>query len=315
MMGMSMTTNMTHAEHEISDGLVQLRFADDDGNVRDIDAAELAEVLQGLVELTSQLAKAGAFGDGIPPQVRVRPPKEGSFIVEAIVVWSLANPEAALGMALTTGATLAKGIDIGLKKLRGLEPTDFEFLDNGDVKLKWPGNKVDQIPVEVWNQLRAMKRPTRKALRKIMAPLGDDVQRLEVRQGRVDETTDELLNTPPEAVADLSDFRSAALEPVEAPEVVTSFDAEARLRSIDFRPGEKWRVETNVGSRLAYMDDPAFLLELDRGMALHKNDIFNVKIREIRTTTDGRMSREWFLIDVKRKRRGDEDDNDAPTSS
>ena len=294
------------------DGLVQLRFADDDGNVHDIDASELAQVLEGLVEFTSQLAKAGAFGDGIPPQVRVRPPKQGSFVVEA-VIWAGENPEAAFGMVATTGAAVVMGIKTGLKVLRGGMVATFDPLPNDYVRVNWVDGTASQLTVQTWDRLQAMKKPTRRALRKIMAPLGDDVQRLEVRQGGAAETSDDLLNTEPEVVAVRSDFASAATEPDEAEDVIDTFEVEAQLRSIDFRPGEKWRVETKFGTRLAHMDDQKFLAELDRGMAIHKNDIFNVKIREVRSQKDGRTTREWWLIDVLRKKRGDQDDNDSPT--
>lgn len=48
----------------VENGVVQLRFADMDDSVMDLNAAEAAEVLQGMVEFTGQLARAGALGDG-----------------------------------------------------------------------------------------------------------------------------------------------------------------------------------------------------------------------------------------------------------
>lgn len=297
------------------DGLVQLRFSDEAGNIHDINAAEMAEALQGLVSFTSDMAKSGLFGDGVPPEVRVRPPHEGSFIVEAVLMWAGENPEGAIGSAVTAGGALVQALNIGIKKLRGDDLTDFEYLDNGDVKLNWKAGKVDQIPSQVWDRLRVMKRPTRKSLRNIMAPLSDDVDYLEVREGAANESTAEVLESDPAMIVDRTDYRIAAAEINEVDEEIETFEAEATLKGIDFRPGEKWFIQTVYGSRRATMDDNEFALELDRGMALHKRDLFDVTIREVRTIKNGRTTREWSLIKVVRKRRGGDDDNDESTSA
>lgn len=294
---------------DLADGLVQLRFSDEAGRVHDLNAAEMAETLQGLVEFTSQMAKAGLFGDGPPPELRVRPPQEGSFILEAVLQWAGENPEGTVGYALAAGGALAQGINMGLKRLRGEEPKDFELLDNGDVKVIWPNDRVNQVPAKVWDQLQATKKPTRKALRKLMAPLSDDADSLEVRDGTVDETTDDILRSEPEVVASRSDYRTAVVEPDDTSENVSTFEAEAQLTSIDFRPGEKWRIKTLDGTRQAMMEDEEFLRQVDKGMALHKNDIFDVTIREVSTNKNGRTTRDWSLIKVNRKRRGEDDGN------
>lgn len=293
--------------HEVEDGVVQLRFADNDGEVRDLIAAEMVEVLQGLVEFTSDMSKRGLFGDGVEPEVRVRPPKEGSFIIEAIVTWAAANPEAAIGTALSSGAAITQAINVGIKKIRGEEPQDFDHLPNGNVKVIWPNHKVNEIPRATWDRLNAMKRPTRSALRKLLVPLGDGADTLEVRDGAVAESTEELLRSDPEAVATRADYREVATQSDDIEEATRTFETEARLQSIDFRPGEKWRVETVAGSRLATMEDEQFLLELDRGAALHKDDIFELELREHRTTKNERTSTEWAITRVIRKRRGGDD--------
>ncbi|NWL32996.1 hypothetical protein [Paenarthrobacter nitroguajacolicus] len=296
---------------ELADGLVQLRFSDEKGQIHDLNAAEMAETLQGLVEFTSQMAKAGLFGDGPSPELRVRPPQEGSFILEAVLAWAGENPEEAVGTALATGGALVQGLNMGLRRLRGAEPKDFDYLDNGDVKVVWADDKVDQVPAKVWDQLRAEKKQTRKALRKIMAPLSDDADSLEVRDGTAAETTDEILRTEPEAVASRDDYRTAVVEVDDISERTDTFEAEAQLTSIDFRRGEKWRIKTLDGTRQAMMEDEEFLRQVDKGMALHKNDIFDVTIREVSTTKNGRTTRDWSLIKVIRKRRGEDDGNDG----
>jgi hypothetical protein len=286
---------------------MQLRFADEEGQIQDLNAAELAEVLQGLVEFTGQMARAGLFGDGPPPEVRVRPPQEGSFIVEALLSWTGDNPEAALGMALTTGGALMGALGAAIRKLRGVQVTDFEYLDNGNVKVKWADNSVSEIPQSAWRQLKTQKRTTKRSLRKLLAPLGDDADRLEVRNGRTDAETRDLLVAEAPLVVDRTDYRIAAAESDDIEEEVSTFEAEAQLRSIDFRAGEKWRVRTPRGTRQATIEDEDFLRQLDEGMALHKNDLFDVTIREVATTRNDRTTREWALEKVARTRRGGDD--------
>lgn len=298
---------------ELADGLVQLRYSDEGGTIHDLNAAEMAEALQGLVELNSQMAKAGLYGEGAPPELRVRPPQEGSFIIETVLQWAAENPEGAATVYGTVGGALTGVIRMGVRLVRGDEVDDFEYLDNGNVKVKWKHGSPEEVPQKVWNELQTKKRRTRKSLSKIMAPLGDDADRLEIRDGNTAETTDEIMQTEPDLVVGRDDYRAAVQEVDDISENVSQFDAEARLRTIDFRRGEKWTVKTVYGTRKATIEDEEFLLLLDRGMALHKNDIFDVTIHEVVTNKNGRNSTEWSLIRVTRKKRGEDDDD--PTSS
>ncbi|WP_417373026.1 hypothetical protein [Glutamicibacter protophormiae] len=295
----------------IADGLVQLRFADEAGKVKDISASEMAESLQGLVEFTNQLSKTGMFGTGLAPEVRVRPAQEGSFILEAMLQWGSENPEAWGALHSTASGLFVQAVNVGFKRLRSETYTDYEYLDNGNVKVLWRDSTPDELPMKTWDTLRKMKRPTKRALRKIMAPLGDDVDRLEFRDASVRKTTQEILSTNAEVVAVRSDYRIAAAEEDEVETFIETFEAEAQLESIDFRPGEKWQVKTLHGKRKALVVDEDFLRDLDKGMALHKNDIFSVTICETRTVKNGRTSREWELVKVARKKRGDTDDSDG----
>lgn len=304
---------------EIADGVVQLRFTDEQDTVYAINAAEVAEVLNGLVEFTSDMAKRGLFGDGVPPEVRVRPVREGSFVleVEAIVRWALRDPGAALGDvsgAITVAGALLKGINVGLKQLRGTTLDDVEDFANGNVKLKWSDGDVQEVPRASWEQLNAMPKKTRRALRKIMAPLSDQAERLELRDAAAGADSAEVMKQQPQAVATRVEYREAVIEPEEgSPEESETFTAEATMESIDFRPGQKWRVKTDRGTRLASIEDDEFLRGLDEGEPLHKSDLFEVTILENRTTTNGRMSRSWTVVKARRTKRGT-DDGDASAS-
>lgn len=301
---------------EFQDGLVQLRFSDDEGNIKDINAAEMAEALQGLVSFSSEMAKSGLFGHGMAPEVRVRPPKEGSFIIEALVMWAGENPEAAMGTALTAGGGVVQALNVGMKKLRGTEVEEFEFLDDGKfVKVKWKNGPAQQVARPVWDRLQTMKRPTRKALRQILAPLSDDADQLEIRDGSAAATTQEVLSTAPDVVAAREDYRLAVAEPDDSEEEVSVFETEATLNSVDFRPGQKWRISTPEGKRQATIEDVDFLRRLDEGLALHKSDILDVEISEVKTTSKGRTKRDWTIINVIRIRPGANHDDRESSST
>lgn len=306
---------ITRDREEIGDGVVQLRFVDEADNVTDISATDLAEVLEGLVQFTSELAKSGEFGDGPAPRIRIRAPKEGSFVLEAIV-WVQENPIATTGLAAFTGAAAAAAgksvvdaIGAGIRSLRGQRPVDFDYLENGDVKVKWPDNSVSQVRRETWEKLQQMKRPTRSALSKLLTPLNTDADTLEVRDASVDATTDEILSTPAEAVAIRTDYLTAIQEAEETYENERIFETEAVLRTIDFDNTAKWRVKTtHEGTRTATIEDVQFLRGLDRGDAIHKNDIFWLKVKENTIKEPGKNARtEWAVIEVRRTRRGDTD--------
>ncbi len=117
------------------------------------------------------------------------------------------------------------------------------------------------------------------------------------------------VSTPAEAVAIRGDYLSAITEPDDSFENERIFETEATLGSIDFGTNQKWRVETTrEGTRKANIEDLDFLHGLDRGDAIHKNDIFWLKIRETVTKERGRnASTEWAVIEVKRTKRGDTD--------
>jgi hypothetical protein len=300
---------------EITDGVLQLRFADEGNTVHAINAAEVAQVLQGLVEFTSDMAKHGLFGDGMPPEVKVRPVREGSFVVEAVLQFTNDNPTVTTMLGGAAGTVLAKTVGVAVKTLRGSKVKSAQEMSNGSMLVEWTGGGVNEVPRDVWRRLNAMKRPTRKAMQKLMAPLGDEADVLELRSGDLDTPSSELMDGEPAFVATPSDYRDAAYESEEVEEEVETFNTEARLQSIDFRPGQKWRVATKDGTRLATIEDEDFLRGLDEGIPLHKNDIFEVTVREVRTTSNGRTTTDWSITEARRTKRGTDDGDALPARS
>lgn len=308
-------------DEQPSKDLVQLRFADEHNDVKNLSAAEMASVLQGLVEITSQIHKTGSFGDGLSPEVRVRPPKEGSFIIEiqmayqSVMDWSAANPEAATALAATAGAAFTKAVQTGRRVLQGNRPVEVSDMADGQVSVKWQDGGTNTMPRQTWDKLNAMPRPTKRAFRKLLTPLSDEADSLEIREGSSTQSTEEILRNEPTVLADRNDYRAALSEPDDTTESVRTFEAEAQLQSVDFQSGEKWRIKTLDRTRNAAIEDREFLRELDNGLALHKNDIFNVTIRETTTIANGRTSRDWVVTEVVRVRNGGLDPNDGQSAS
>ncbi|ROP60319.1 hypothetical protein [Curtobacterium sp. ZW137] len=300
---------------EITDGVMQLRFADDSNSVHALNAAEVAEVLQGIVEFTSDMAKHGLFGDGMPPEVKVRPVREGSFIIDAILQFASDNPEVATALSGGAGVVITKAAEIAVKVLRGTPMESAQEMSDGGMIITWKGGGVNTVPKDAWRRINAMKRPTRKAVQKLLAPLANEAEVLELRGGDVNTPSEALSSAEPEFVATPSDFRDASFEADDVEEEVETFETEARLQSIDFRPGQKWRVATTDGTRLATIEDEEFLRGLDEGIALHKNDIFQVTIREVRTITNGRVATDWSITNARRTKRGSDDGDALPARS
>lgn len=316
---------------EIANGVVQLRFVGEGGEGNEIGALELAESLQGLVALTKELNSAGEFGSGPAPVLRVRPPTEGSFVIDALV-WVQSNPITNTGLVLAgvagtaaakqigtaAGKAVVSAISVGVRRLRGEQPKDFERLENGDVKVRWPDDSVSEVRAATWDKLQQMKRPTRQALQKLLTPLNGEASKLELRDGTVDEDSKAILASPVEAVARREDYLEASVEVDEPFEDERLFESEARIRGLDFDNKKKWRIETtNEGSRQATIEDTAFLASLDEpGQAIHKNDIFWVKVREVHAKERGKnATTDWIVTEVRRTKRGEVDDSTGDASS
>lgn len=301
------------SEEEQLNGLVQLRFQDSAESLDSLRYSDLTEVLDGLADLQRQLHSAGALGEGSAAELRVRPPAQGSFIIEAIFDWTSQNPEAALGTALAIGGAITKAIDVGVKLARGNQVTDFELLDNGNVKLNWIDKSVDQVPYHVWEMLRKEKRKTKKALAKIMAPLSDDADQLSVAHGTLDPEAGDVVIAATDIELSKQDYR--AVQPSdETTETETVFETEATLLDISFESADRWRVRTPLGTRTATIEDQEFLNAVASGRPLHADDIFNVTIRETAVTKNERTTTTWALTKVNRKQRGGDGGTSTPTS-
>ncbi|WP_269303411.1 hypothetical protein [Aeromicrobium sp. HA] len=278
----------------------------DGSDLHELRAAHVAEVLQGVVELSSDFAKAGAFGDDLFAEVLVRPAREGSFEIE--VVRAVQEFASSVGVEGSVGVpTLGAVLWWATRSMRA-EVKDFSHLENGNVKVVWQDDTVQEVPREAWDELNKRKRRRKKQLRKIMAPLSDPrVEALKVA-GEDSEPEEDAEDAPQAYTLTRSDYDAVRPED-DVRKRRRVFETEAQPAAVDFYSGEKWRVRTPEGTRTATVEDEAFLARVDRGLALHKTDIFVLRIREDVVKKNGRTTKTWTILEVKSHRRAAGDDS------
>jgi hypothetical protein len=304
---------VSHMAIDPSDGVVDsltLRFTgknEDGTDVHELRAAHVAEVLQGLVGLSSDFDKAGAFHAEGPAnsEILVRPAEEGSFLIEVVrVVVDNWAPIAAVGgtVGVPSLATIiwwaTKSVRAGVK--------DFDRLENGMVKVIWQDDTAQEIPAAAWDELQKRTPRRKKQLRQIMAPLADTrVSALDVSAPDSDAPAEE---GPATYVLSKPDY-DAVKPDSEIEETQNIFEVEAQMSAIDFDDPSKWKVKTKDRTRSATVEDSAFLTEVAGGLAIRKADIFRLKIREDTVTKNGRGRTHWTVLHVESHRRSAGDDD------
>lgn len=295
--------------------ILTLRFdgEDEDGTkLHELRASHVAEVLQGLVGITSDFAKASAFGDGPGgSEVLVRPAQQGSFLIE-VVRFVLDNKDSIVPVLEYAGVPTVSQIIYWSTKSARANVKGVDYLDNGNVLLSWSNDTVDEVPKEVWDELNKRKRRRKKQLRQIMAPLGDArVTQLQVQSGPPfvdndaktdeDEDGDHFTLTRP-------DYDAVRPED-EVEETQNVFETEAQMSAVDFDRPDNWRVKTPDVRRNATVADTDFLARVAGGLAIRKTDIFNLRVREDAIEKNGRTTRMWTVLEVLSHRRAARDDD------
>jgi hypothetical protein len=290
-----------------------LRFQgkEEDGTeIHELRAAHVAEVLTGLVGLSSDFAKAGAFGDGpAGSEVLVRPAQEGSFIIEVLRVVQDLDVDTIATYAAAGGVpTLGQIIWWATRSARA-KPSGLQYLDNGNVLVSWQDNTVQEIPQAAWRELNKHDRRRKKQLRQIMAPLSDHrVSSVEVQAA----PPAEVEAGEAQAAFTLTRPDYNAVQPEDdITETSEIFETEAQMSAIDFDDSTRWRVKTTDQNRLATVEDEDFLGQVAGGLAIRKSDIFNLKVREDVVEKNGRTRRAWTILEVVSRRRAAHDDDDT----
>lgn len=283
-----------------------LRFVgeDKDGTpLHELRAAHVAEVLQGVVGIAGDFTRAGAFGDNLGAEVLVRPAREGSFIIEVVRTY-LENP-----YVQATGAPTLSSVIWWATQSARAEVSDYEHLDNGNVKVIWQDNTVQEIPRAAWDELNKRDQRRKKHLRQILAPLSDErVSKVEV----IDEAPPQIGagdEAPPASFVLAKEDYEAVRPDDDVQEDQAIFEVEGQMSAIDFDNPKKWRVKTPKVTRSATVEDEHFLKLVETGLAIRKSDIFWLRVREDLVQKNGRTRRTWTVLQVKEHRRAAHDDD------
>lgn len=282
-----------------------LRFEGETADGRalhELKASHVAEVLEGLVGLTSDFAKAGAFGEDGPIQSElfVQPPREGSFILEVLRIIQENPGTVAAGAGAMGVPTLSQIIWWATKSVRA-EVSGFDYLENDNVKVSWQDGTAQEIPRAAWEELQKRDRRRKKQLRQIMAPLSDEnVTSLEFQASPPEEDVDDDV----QVVFTLTQTDYEAVQPDESiTESHRVFEAEAQMSAIDFDDSTKWRIRTKESTRAVIVEDTQFLARVAAGLAIRKSDIFKLKVREDSVEKNGKTRRKWTVLEVKSYRK------------
>ena len=289
---------------------VTLRFTGTDpsgADLHELRATDVAQVLQGLAGIVSDFDKAGAFhGEGPADSVvLVRPAQEGSFIIEAIRVASENWETIAAVMGLPTVASI---IQMSTKSMRA-EVEDFDYLENGNVKITWQDKTVNEVSKAVWDELNKRKRRRKKQLREIMTPLSDErVSELDVSGQAPSQDATEETEALETFTLNRADYDSVAPTD-DIAESSETFVADAQMQTIDFGDSTKWRVRAAGRTRKAAVEDADFLRQVAQGLAISNSDVFQLRIRADKIVKNGRERTTWTVLKVEnhRRRAGDND--------
>ncbi|MDV8076529.1 hypothetical protein R4P47_08165 [Rhodococcus sp. IEGM 1370] len=296
-----------------------LRFTGEDENgvaLHELRAAHVAEVLQGLVGLTTDFDKAGVFHSDGPAgsEVLVRPAQEGSFVIE-VVRYAIENWETAAAVGGTVGAPPLASVIWWATRSARADVKDFDYLDNGNVKIVWQDDTAEEVPVAAWQELQKRKRRRKRHLRQIMAPLADPrVTALDLTPPASEELGEDEIPVPIRLRR--ADYDAVRPED-DIVEEETIFEAEARMSAIDFDDSTRWRVTAQGRTRSATVEDREFLSRVTRGLPISKDDVFQLRIREDAVTKNGSTRTSWTVLSVdshRRADRGDDSSQAAPSS-
>jgi hypothetical protein len=303
---------------ESIDGIVEsltLRFegkkTENGDPLHELRASHVAEVLQGLVGISTDFTKAGAFGDDPSgSELLVRPPKEGSFIIEVLRIVAENSDMVAAGAGAAGVPTLSQVIWWATKSARA-DVSGFDHLENGNVKVEWQDGTAQEIPRPAWEELQKRDRRRKKQLRQIMAPLSDaQVSSVEIEATPAKETEpSETPDTPkaPEVFTLTRPDYDAVRPEDDISESQNIFEIEAQMSAIDFDNPAKWKVRTKDSNRAAIVEDATFLNRVATGLAIRKSDIFKLRVREDTITKNGKTRRTWTVLKVESYRKAAND--------
>jgi len=215
-------------------------------------ARELSEVLDGFDRFARALSVASG-ADEI--EVKVQAFSEGSFDIPLLLdLAGKAGLGAILWSIVTAWWKVAFRRVANARHDAETEVVGVTFTDGGYV----------EIPEAAWRLLN--DREAKRAMRKITGPL---------RRG-----ADELVITGLEAEP-RSILPADAVSMDDDPEPIAPsiFTTTATVDTLRFKSAKFWRLDTDMGTIGATIEDEAFLTSLKRGTRVGENDVFTVRMR------------------------------------
>ena len=284
--------------------ILTLRFTgrnEDETALQELRAEHVSDVLEGISELVQDFDKAGAFHNMGPTSrdLFVRPAKEGSFIIELVqIVVNSPLAEAAAEnpweVSTALGLPSVSTIIWSATRIFRDQLKDFEYLDNGNVKVLWRDDTASELTPAVWEELNKRSRRRKKQLCKIMRPMDD------ARVNELEATSSVDRDNDPKVKLTRQDY-DVVKPSEEETEAFDIFDIQGQLSAIDFDDPDRWKIKTRIATRVATVEDEAFLEEVAHGLNLNKTDTYDLKIREDRVTKNGRTATKWTILKIQKE--------------
>lgn len=286
--------------------VLTLRFVGentDGSTLHELQADHVSDVLEGLFELLDDMEKDGVFhAEGVKDSsLLVRPPKEGSFLLEVVRVVQ-ENPDAVAMGAGALGIPSLGTMVWAVKQKILVGVKDYEKQVDGHVKVVWTDDTVSEVTEPVWNALRKRPVAKRRHLRKIMAPLADTrVQKAEVSNP---ESTAQERPSPFEL--DKIDYQKTQPDD-SAEKVFEQLKVDGKIAALDFDNPNRWRIRANGESRIATVEDEYFLQRVGDGLQIGRDDVFRLTIEQVIVREDNQTKKKWTVTHVDWEEASDEE--------
>jgi len=215
-------------------------------------ARELSEVLDGFDKFAHALSAASG-ADEI--DVKVHALKEASFDI-ALLLDVAGN--AGLGVILWSIVTA--WWKVAFRRVTNAK----HDAQTGMVGITFTDGGYAEVPEAAWRLLN--DREAKRAMRKITGPLRRGADKLVITGLEAEPRT--IL--PSEAVG---------MDDDPEPVVPTVFTTAATVDTLRFKSAKYWRLDTDMGTIGATIEDEAFLTSLKRGTRVGENDVFTVRMR------------------------------------
>lgn len=293
----------TPSPEEDRQNVLTLRYGDDESSMDTLLAADLATVLDGLRELTEVFAKSGGFDDEtvIAPELRVYPPKQGSFLLDVVMEYSQDYLSRNSDELTNMGVGGASGMFLlyyqaRVKAAKTLATAQTKN-DDGNYTITFSDGSTLDVSPTVQKAFNAAPKKSKRALRKLLTPLSDDADYLEVTAPTSPE---------PPVRAEKATYEALLPEDDEQDNEPASYtlDITTPITMADFKQPVQWRVKIpNVGFRKAYLLDTSFKKRVG------PDDEFKLRVQVDPVQSGNGYKDKYSIIEVLEHIPGDTDDN------